>query len=583
MSKIKFRCSGCSKTLSVSLAHAGKVATCPQCGVNLKIPQVATESAAPKTPAVEKPSKSAPPEPPRNPYREDDYDELDDVDSYDDYDEFEDPAADDDDMGFGPVPGIDSDSGYDDLTESSSAGTARGQRTRGVKGVAGRSQTGGRQAAKRRDSGKSVVGAIVASMVAAFFCVVWLVVVAVTGRELGILAWGMGGAVGLVAGVIARNPSPLYCSIITCIAVMGVLAAKGLMLAFLSLMTFGVSMIEEMEMAFSPRQQKLDHAMADEMLENGQFDGLEKDYAEAWGQSYYSGDEDADDEMSEEVRGVAEQVQQKIRDELSQKSPEEEEQLLQAARDRHPEWIEDENHYLAMLHAMLQEEGTLTDELAAQARSELQLLDGDWDEEYSTAVDYEEQSRRAAQLRKMAAERLVGMTDDEKDQAIREALKEHPSWRPYMYAYTAMIEKLHNEGELTGDLAEHAKETVALQMTPDEYPDYFDEVSYEEQQARDSELEVIVSERLATLDTSAREALIEDAKTRYPDWYTGEGLFSGGDTEMQEALDEIGTDGTLWGNFLAVFSLFDVLWLFLCASTAYATTQKCGVVEAQAG
>ena len=47
--------------------------------------------------------------------------------------------------------------------------------------------------------------------------------------------------------------------------------------------------------------------------------------------------------------------------------------------------------------------------------------------------------------------------------------------------------------------------------------------------------------------------------------------------ELEEVLDEIGTDGTLRGSVFAVFGLLDILWLFLGASTAYGTAHKYGV------
>ena len=76
----------------------------------------------------------------------------------------------------------------------------------------------------------------------------------------------------------------------------------------------------------------------------------------------------------------------------------------------------------------------------------------------------------------------------------------------------------------------------------------------------------------------AREALIQETKARYPDWY----LASEPDLdqqELEEALAELNTDGTFWGSFKSVFSFFDILWLFLGASTAYGTAFKYGAPQ----
>ena len=59
--------------------------------------------------------------------------------------------------------------------------------------------------------------------------IVWLVLAAMSGYELGILAWAIGGLIGFVAGVIAKNPSPVYCGMVALIAMGAILSAKLLM------------------------------------------------------------------------------------------------------------------------------------------------------------------------------------------------------------------------------------------------------------------------------------------------------------------------------------------------------------------
>jgi len=426
-----------------------------------------------------------------------------------------------------------------------------------------------------RSFGKSVAGLTVAAIVAGFFGLVWLVIAAVSGYELGIVAWAIGGAVGLVAGAIARNPSSVYCSLVAGVALMSVLGAKAVMLAVILAMTWGVDMLE----TFTPGREKLVHATADQMLTDRQFEGIEKEYVELYVSAFFSDSNDLYDDMTDEMFEVSDDVEQRIQDELGTKTPEEEEQLLEAARARHPEWIEDRNHYLAAIDKMLLDEGTLNDDLAAHARSELFAMDDSWDEEYHKSIAAVERSRRRTELRDLAAEQIHRMTLPERDQAVRDTLQRHPTWRPYPNAYIAMVEKLHHEGELNGPLAEHAQATVENRLT-EEYPDYFENVSNNDQEARDQELGVIVSEKLVDLDSAGRATLIAETTSRYPDWSSELNPMGEIQGEMDAALEELGTDGTFWGSLGVVLTPMDFLWLFLSATTAFGTARRYGTETA---
>lgn len=422
--------------------------------------------------------------------------------------------------------------------------------------------------------GKSLAGLAVATIVAGVFSAIWLAVVAFSGYELGILAWGMGGAVGFVAGAIGRNPSTVYCGITAAIGVMSVLAAKGIMVAVLMAMSWGANFV--MELAdLSPEQQKFQAVMTDQMLINGEFQGMEKQYAEAYVRSYFSGG-DVYEAMTDEMYAVCDQVDEKAQAQLLLMSEPAKEEMCVAARERHPEWIEDNNHYLAMLDQMRNEEGALSPELASHAKYETATMDNDWDDEYYESVEAEEVARRQSDLRVLAAARVNAMDVPQRDQLVRDSLQRHPSWNPFPDAHNAMLEKMNGEGVFSGPLAEHAQATIEFEMT-DGYPDYFEETSEEELATRDEQLTKLVNERLVTLDASARQSLVADAESRYPDWYRESMSADEAQQELQDAMDEIGTDGSLQGNLLAVFSFMDLLWLFLCATTAYGTAHKYGV------
>ncbi len=527
MERIQFRCPNCSKALAIDSQHAGKQVACPDCGTHLAIPAA---SAATSNPVGNVPPASTQPVAPPNPFA---------IDS---------PVA---------APNAPAQSPYAATFPPADA-----------------SPSGGNADTRATPSmGKSIGGLLVAAVVAGVFSVVWLIVAAISGYELGILAWAMGGAVGLVAGAIGRNPSPVYCGLAATIAVMSVLAAKGIMVLALMALSWGADFA--MELAdFSPEQEKFLAVTADQMLVDGEFKGMEKQYAEAYVASYFSGG-DVYDVMTDEMYDVSEQVDLRVETQLGLKTPEEKEQLCAAARERHPEWIEDYNHYLAIVDEMQSEEGTLSAELAAHAKYELAAMDYSWDDEYYDSVSADELTSRQQELRKMAAERIKDMDEPQLDQAVRDALERHLEWNPYPDAHNALLEKMHGEGVFSGPLAEHAKATIEYEMTAD-YPDYFDEVDDDDFQKRDEEVRGKVNEKLLSMDIAARDSLVEDAMSRYPDWQRVSMTAEEAQQEMDQVMEELGTDGTLRGNFLAVFSVFDLLWLFLGATTAFGTAMKYG-------
>lgn len=577
MDKVKFRCPSCSKGLSIGAQHAGKVVACPGCSTKLKIPGPDAEALTSNLPPGDQTDPSQDPlgigslpsapvpnhqtSAPINPFA-DSHDngtptnplsspELGDL-----------PAS----PQF-PAPNSLPASGYGIPPDHSTTPPT---------------ETGSVISKSNESSfGKSFAGLAVAAVVAGVFTVVWLIVAAVAEGEFGILAWAMGGAVGVVAGIIGRNPSTMYCGLTAGIAVLSVIAAKVIMAAAMTALSWGADMMVDFA-GMSPERQKYVHAMAEKMIEDGELEGLEKQYAEISAAAFFSGTYDAYDEMDEEMFEISMDVDKKIRDTLDAKTEEEQEEILAAARARHPEWIEDHNHYIAVVAKLLDEESALSEELAAHAKNELAEIDGQWDQTYFESVAPIEMRQRNVALRTIAAERLNNMDDQQRDEMVRSALRQHLNWSPFPDARAALVEKLQREGAFTGPLEAHAKETIKMELT-DEYPDYFEDTTYEVIEARDKELNAAVNEQLVSMDAASREALIAETATRYPDWYRESASEDEAQEEMEEAqqeledaLDEMGTDGSFLGNLATVFSFFDLLWLFLGASTAYGTAQKYG-------
>ena len=397
--------------------------------------------------------------------------------------------------------------------------------------------------------------------------------------ELGILAWGLGGAIGLTAGLIGRNPSVLYCGSTAAIAMASVLLAKVVMASFLMLAGFGMNLMQDIA-DFSPDREKQLHALADEWSHQGELDFEQQEYADRYIQAYYSQQPELlyKDIDAETDHQTSTEFQSSLRSRLDEMTPEQTEQLLADAKERHPEWIEDQDHYYAMLNQLLTPPAELDEGLSAHAQYQLHQVNRDSDQNYLQSIAPNEVKKRSTRLRELAAERLVGLDDKARDQAVRETMSQYPKWNPYPDAAVAMMEKMVREGGFDDKVAERAKAKVAEELEGD-YSDFSDNTSYEMIQQLNGEIQSAVSRRLVDLDPDARQILIQETQARYPDWYGEHMTAEQQHARMKEAMAEIGTDGTFWGSLKAVFGLIDFLWLFLGASTAFGTAKKYGEAE----
>ena len=89
--------------------------------------------------------------------------------------------------------------------------------------------------------------------------------------------------------------------------------------------------------------------------------------------------------------------------------------------------------------------------------------------------------------------------------------------------------------------------------------------------ALDTAMRQAVNVRLATMDETARKAAVRETGVRHPNWYVVE--------EEAEIARDAGTerelgDGTFVGSLKMVFGVYDLLWLFLGATTAYGTALR---------
>ncbi|MEM1108530.1 MAG: hypothetical protein AAGH99_07555 [Planctomycetota bacterium] len=123
--------------------------------------------------------------------------------------------------------------------------------------------------------GRMALGLGAASGVAVLCGALWLVILFVSGYEVGLVAWIGGGLIGLTAGVIGRNPSPIYCGLTAGVAAASILGAKAVVAGLATLAVWGLDFVEE----FSPENLAVHHAVMEEMYNEGVFTGDEAEYA----------------------------------------------------------------------------------------------------------------------------------------------------------------------------------------------------------------------------------------------------------------------------------------------------------------
>lgn len=534
--KIQFRCTDCNKLLAVDSAHAGKSIACPACQTKMRVP-VGPSAPASLPPKVAQFTSTKSPFPESKP--------------------------------FPTVPKANA--AVTHPSNSVSPLTAPTQ---------SRPSRQPTEPTTNSSLGRSIGGLVTAGIVAGVCSIVWVIVVAITSRELGILAWGIGGAVGLVAGVIARNPSPIFCSLTAGVAVMSVLFAKCIMAATLMVAGMGANFMKTM-MQFDPEQQKLSHALVDQMLVDSQLVGQEKEYAESYNARFFSGGEDEEslveqqeEEQADEMLELGGKLEEKWNKDIESKSPEQRETLLVAMRTRHPEWIEDNNHYLAMVDKLVAEPGRLSDELAAQAKSELALLTGNWDSDYHGSVAPNEIRDRRVALKKLVVEALTPLDALQRDQAVRDTLQRNLNWMPYNDAYVAMLDKMNTDGKFNAPIADFAKASAEMRLAPDELSTMFESTQADDFQAKTKELQVLVNQALVPLDASQRTQLVSEAQTRHPDWIQQDNPQARVE-KLDEAFEELGGENqTFLGSLRSVMSFFDVLWIVFGATTAYGTAKR---------
>ena len=279
---IQVICKSCNKTIRAPLKYAGKVAKCPGCKTPFRVPAPTQE--------MEEDLELA-----------EIVDEDDDPYATQDPYAAEDPLAPLDDDPF-RLPPADANTHQNfSAPMQRSVSTPRNQYSSPPKDV---SKAGKKAKSKSSEMGPAV-GALFAAAGVGLLCTFgWVMLWGLTGLQAGLLAWGTGGLIGLVAGAIAKNPSPVFCSLVAVIAAISFFSSKIIMALIVMVVAKGIGMVQNFA-NFDFQDYRYAYAIKDQMLVDDELTGAEKALAQKQvddffgnNQAFYGAE---DDELDIEV------------------------------------------------------------------------------------------------------------------------------------------------------------------------------------------------------------------------------------------------------------------------------------------
>ncbi|MEM6853089.1 MAG: hypothetical protein AAF593_01645 [Planctomycetota bacterium] len=308
---IKFRCNNCQKKIGVKVEYAGRAIKCPSCETRLTVPQ---PQPAPAPMPAEAPAADLP-----------DLAGLAALEAAAEPTQVrtaEAPGRQCPACGFGlaKTAVLCTNCGYSFMKGGQKLDTKIAKAEVGG-GDSGRTPTVG-------GTGRMALGLTAASAVGVVSCVVWLLIMLFAGAELGLLAWGIGGLIGLTAGLIGRNPSPIYCGLTAGIAAVSILGAKAVVAGVVTLGVMGMAMMEDWGMISSLEH----HAVMLQMVDDGELTGTEAEYAQFEARTFF-GDELTDAEYAryDEVYDAWETVDPMVVERTAAMSEAEQEAAVAAA------------------------------------------------------------------------------------------------------------------------------------------------------------------------------------------------------------------------------------------------------------
>ena len=427
------------------------------------------------------------------------------------------------------------------------------------------------------------VGAWFAAVATGMFLAwIWGVIASFTGPIGQVFAWAIGAIVGCIAGLIARNPSLRFCLATTAGALLCMLFGRLVSTWVIMFTVSGMTAFSNLGHSLIP-DTGVSIGVMEDMNNNGEFEGEEKDLVDLKIDAFFSNQELNDiksyDEMEYETEA---EVDRKVRTVVREMSDEDKQAMLKKVRAAHPGWMEEEWHFSAIIDSMVEGEELEDEEVRDHAVSKLRVLDGDSDEDYFRNTTRKQINERESKLRKVAMEKYASMDQQQKNDAIKQARLNHLAWNPVQHEYLAMLDTMSERDEIPEELKPMAKSAINLYLKLN-YDDAFSEiedgsVDFEQRQKLQSELHVLVNEQLLKLNQDEVDALVASTRKKYPAWQPLIGLeafeeLSGG---LDEAIARFGSDGTFWSSLKTRFQMLDFIWLTLGMISAFAVVFTLG-------
>lgn len=433
--------------------------------------------------------------------------------------------------------------------------------------------------------GRSFLGLVAATFVGGLCAVAWLAVMILLQLEIGILAWGIGVLIGLVAGSIAKNPSVIYCSLVACVAGFSILASKFVMVAILMITSLGVSLFEEFQNLFASN--KFEHAYVDQQLADNNYQGDKIKLAEEFNRNYFeesnapkfvingqeigglNSDADAMGQPMSEFR-------KEVRMAIANASKEQKETWVNNARKRHPEWIVDPSYATAAKILLLSEPGKLDEDLSKQASHEVRIADyllhsTDASDGYLVNTPNETLELRSDTLKTLVRAKLKDLDLEGLKNLAKEAAGKDCSFVPDETAFIVIVDELLNNGELPAELRSHASSRVKSVTSSDFSSDVFSRLGSREFVEQELKLREIVTPIWVASTSEEIDQKIADSKIRHAGWdpdFTNSNW-----TPSEEFKEEIG-DGSFIGSVKKVFTVSDLFWLLLGFVSAFGTARS---------
>lgn len=424
------------------------------------------------------------------------------------------------------------------------------------------------------------LAACAATVVAA---VIWGLIAPFIGLPGAVMAWGVAGIFGVIAGLIARTSSITFClaacgGALLCLLV-GKLISAGVVMASIGLIdtaaSFGNMFIPETGVTMGALE---------DLVSEGTLTQEQQALAEKRTRAFFQNQGSADlfGINGETDSNVYLELNNKIRERVGSMSAAEKTVILERSRDRYPGWIEEPGMRIAIINHLVVK-GLIEDQdLLRHADATMLTAMGEYPEDYYSRLPANKQEKLDPELGALVSETFRSMDAQQLEEAIRNCMKDNPQWTPRRHEFLAALDRMQNEETIPEHLVETATNTILAEMDNDYsvYPGYDEQMSeaeyeleFEKQNKLDKELRILVNKERNKLGQDDLDALVKQAKAGHPNWKTETemtDIFDLFDDGLNEAKASFGSDGTFGSSLASRFKFMDTIWFALGLASCFA-------------